>query len=91
MRFTRREFVVKMGVLPMGINQLQRRDEVNSPSQVNFCLEAHYRMREDGVQALRAEVKTTTPAQWRAIIVIFSVSFGGRCFIFPSYRAWLEH
>jgi hypothetical protein len=52
MRFTRREFVVKMGVLPMGINQLQRRDEVNSPSQLNFCLEAHYRMREDGVKAL---------------------------------------
>lgn len=43
-----------MGVLPMGINQLQRRDEVNSPSQLNFCLEAHYRMREHGVQALRA-------------------------------------
>ena len=54
MRIARREFAVKIGVLLNSISQLQRRDEVNSPLQLNFCLEAHYRMREDGVQALRA-------------------------------------
>ena len=45
-RIARHEFAVKIGVLPMDINQLQRRDEVNSPSQLNFCLLAHYRMRD---------------------------------------------